>query len=204
MEAVIHHHPTVVIITPHLFVAHALTELLRVDYPDLLVVSHPYWERNLLTLDSSRLRLVVLDTTQAYFTPQLVQSLRKNRPNVQIVGLEMQLIPRQLQVQFDAVINTLMPPTELRSTLISFLQESRAEQPQLSRREIEVLQLLAKGKTAKEIGDALCISVHTVTSHRKNISKKLKIHNISLLAIWAVKMKLIDETEVRESPEPEI
>lgn len=200
----LNHHPAVVIITPHLLVAHALTDLLRTDYPDLVVASHPFWERNLLSLDSPRLRLLVLDTAQAYFTPQVVQTLRKNKPDVQIVGLEMQVVPRQLQVQFDAVLSSLMSPSELRSTLISFLQESRIEQPQLSRREIEVLQLLAKGKTAKEIGDALCISVHTVTSHRKNISKKLNIRHISMLAIWAVNMKLIDKNEVRESPEPEM
>ncbi len=198
------HRPEVVIITPHLFISHALTDLLHLDYPDLLIVSHPCWERNLLSLDSPRLKLLVLDTSQAYFTPQIVQTLRKNKPNVQIVGLEMQVMRRQIQVQFDAVVNTLMPATELRSTLVAFFQEERQELPQLSKREIEVLQLLVQGKTAREIGDVLNISVHTVTSHRKNISTKLGIRSVSAMAIYAVTMKLIDPEEVHESPESEV
>ena len=95
-----------------------------------------------------------------------------------------------------------MTHNDVRSTLISFFQarEQRPQQPQLSRREIEVLQLLVKGKTAKEIGEELFISVHTVTSHRKNISAKLGIRSISAMAIYAANMKLIDPAEVRESP----
>ena len=132
----------------------------------------------------------------------MVQQIRKTKPNAGVVGLEMQPMRRQIQVQFDALINTFMTHNDVRSTLISFFQarEQRPQQPQLSRREIEVLQLLVKGKTAKEIGEELFISVHTVTSHRKNISAKLGIRSISAMAIYAANMKLIDPAEVRESP----
>ena len=190
------------IFTPHLFVSHFLSFLLHTDYPEMVVVEHAYWERNLIDMDSSRLKLVVIDTAQAYFTPQMVQQIRKTKPNAGVVGLEMQPMRRQIQVQFDALINTFMTHNDVRSTLISFFQarEQRPQQPQLSRREIEVLQLLVKGKTAKEIGEELFISVHTVTSHRKNISAKLGIRSISAMAIYAANMKLIDPAEVRESP----
>ena len=196
------HRAEAVIFTPHLFVSHFLSFLLHTDYPEMVVVEHAYWERNLIDMDSSRLKLVVIDTAQAYFTPQMVQQIRKTKPNAGVVGLEMQPIRRQIQVQFDALINTFMTHNDVRSTLISFFQarEQRPQQPQLSRREIEVLQLLVKGKTAKEIGEELFISVHTVTSHRKNISAKLGIRSISAMAISAANMKLIDPAEVRESP----
>ena len=196
------HRAEAVIFTPHLFVSHFLSFLLHTDYPEMVVVEHAYWERNLIDMDSSRLKLVVIDTAQAYFTPQMVQQIRKTKPNAGIVGLEMQPMRRQIQVQFDALINTFMTHNDVRSTLISFFQarEQRPQQPQLSRREIEVLQLLVKGKTAKEIGEELFISVHTVTSHRKNISAKLGIRSISAMAIYAANMKLIDPAEVRESP----
>ena len=196
------HRAEAVIFTPHLFVSHFLSFLLHTDYPEMVVVEHAYWERNLIDMDSSRLKLVVIDTAQAYFTPQMVQQIRKTKPNAGVVGLEMQPMRRQIQVQFDALINTFMTHNDVRSTLISFFQarEQRPQQPQLSRREIEVFQLLVKGKTAKEIGEELFISVHTVTSHRKNISAKLGIRSISAMAIYAANMKLIDPAEVRESP----
>lgn len=196
------HRAEAVIFTPHLFVSHFLSFLLHTDYPEMVVVEHAYWERNLIDMDSSRLKLVVIDTAQAYFTPQMVQQIRKTKPNAGVVGLEMQPMRRQIQVQFDALINTFMTHNDVRSTLISFFQarEQRPQQPQLSRREIEVLQLLVRGKTAKEIGEELFISVHTVTSHRKNISAKLGIRSISAMAIYAANMKLIDPAEVRESP----
>ena len=196
------HRAEAVIFTPHLFVSHFLSFLLHTDYPEMVVVEHAYWERNLIDMDSSRLKLVVIDTAQAYFTPQMVQQIRKTKPNAGVVGLEMQPMRRQIQVQFDALINTFMTHNDVRSTRISFFQarEQRPQQPQLSRREIEVLQLLVKGKTAKEIGEELFISVHTVTSHRKNISAKLGIRSISAMAIYAANMKLIDPAEVRESP----
>ncbi len=196
------HRAEAVIFTPHLFVSHFLSFLLHTDYPEMVVVEHAYWERNLIDMDSSRLKLVVIDTAHAYSTPQMVQQFRKKKPNAGVVGLEMQPMRRQIQVQFDALINTFMTHNDVRSTLISFFQarEQRPQQPQLSRREIEVLQLLVKGKTAKEIGEELFISVHTVTSHRKNISAKLGIRSISAMAIYAANMKLIDPAEVRESP----
>ena len=56
----------------------------------------------------------------------------------------------------------------------------------LSHREIEVLVLIAKGLTNKEIADRLCIGTTTVISHRKNITEKLHVRSVSALAIYAV------------------
>ena len=57
---------------------------------------------------------------------------------------------------------------------------------ELSPREIEVLSLIAKGKTNKEIATKLNISQTTVITHRKNIIEKLGIKSISGLTIYAV------------------
>ncbi len=62
----------------------------------------------------------------------------------------------------------------------------------LSDREKEVLTLVAKGKMNKEIADILNISVFTVMTHRKNISKKLGINNIAGLAVYAIINGLVD------------
>ena len=61
----------------------------------------------------------------------------------------------------------------------------------LSEREREVLKLLVKGDTAKEIASKLFISTHTVVTHRKNISAKLGIRTTSAMAIYAVSANLV-------------
>lgn len=57
---------------------------------------------------------------------------------------------------------------------------------ELSVREKEVLVHIVKGLSNKEIADALCLSAHTVMSHRKNIVRKLNIHSIAGLTIYAI------------------
>ncbi len=56
----------------------------------------------------------------------------------------------------------------------------------LGEREKEILCCVAKGKSNKEIADELCISVHTVTTHRRNICAKLDIHSTAGLTIFAI------------------
>ena len=66
----------------------------------------------------------------------------------------------------------------------------------LSDREVEVVQLVAIGKTNKEISEQLIISTHTVITHRKNITSKLGIKTIAGLVVYAVLNGLIDPEEV--------
>ena len=66
----------------------------------------------------------------------------------------------------------------------------------LSNREIEVLKLVALGHSNKEIADKLCISVHTVMSHRKHITEKLGIKSISGLTVYAIINDFIDTTNI--------
>jgi len=61
----------------------------------------------------------------------------------------------------------------------------------LSNREIEIVQLSAKGLIAKEIADVLNLSTHTVYTHRKNIMKKLNISSASELVLYAVNKGLV-------------
>lgn len=62
----------------------------------------------------------------------------------------------------------------------------------LSERERDVLKLLANGKSQKEIAEELFISIHTVVTHRKNISNKLGIKSTAALVIYAVANHIID------------
>ena len=62
----------------------------------------------------------------------------------------------------------------------------------LTSREREVLQMLAEGKTNKEIASVLNLSVYTVDAHRGRIMEKLNLHSINELVRFAVRNGLID------------
>ena len=66
----------------------------------------------------------------------------------------------------------------------------------LTEREVDVVKLVAFGKTNKEIAGELCISIHTVISHRKNITEKLGIKSISGLTVYAILNNLIDAKNI--------
>lgn len=61
----------------------------------------------------------------------------------------------------------------------------------LSEREKEIVALVVRGMKNKDIADKLFISVHTVLTHRKNISHKLNIHSVSGLTIYAIVNQIV-------------
>jgi DNA-binding CsgD family transcriptional regulator len=63
---------------------------------------------------------------------------------------------------------------------------------ELTQRETEILRQVAMGYSNKEIADSLFISIHTVITHRKNITGKLGIKSISGLTVYAIINHLID------------
>jgi regulator of cell morphogenesis and NO signaling len=67
----------------------------------------------------------------------------------------------------------------------------------LSEREQEVIKCVAKGMSNKEIADALCLSVHTVTTHRRNLCTKLGIHSPAGLTIFCIINKLVKIEEIK-------
>lgn len=67
----------------------------------------------------------------------------------------------------------------------------------LSQREKEIIRCVVKGMTNKEIAEKLFISIHTVITHRRNITRKLQIHSPAGLTIYAIVNKLVELSEVR-------
>jgi len=63
--------------------------------------------------------------------------------------------------------------------------------PVLTPRERQVVQLLSEGKSTKEVARALDLSVKTAETHRSNIMRKLKLHSVSELVLYAVRNNII-------------
>jgi two-component system, NarL family, response regulator NreC len=62
-----------------------------------------------------------------------------------------------------------------------------APRTELSVREREVLQLIAEGRSTKDIANSLHISIKTVETHRKNIMKKANLHPVAELTKYAIR-----------------
>lgn len=73
----------------------------------------------------------------------------------------------------------------------AYLQQNTGEDESLTRRELQVLQLVAEGKTTKEIATVLGVSVKTADSHRSNIMHKLKMHSVADLVRYAIRRGLV-------------
>ena len=72
------------------------------------------------------------------------------------------------------------------------------ETEELSEREKDIVRSVAKGLSNKEIADEHFISIHTVITHRRNISRKLSIHSSAGLTVYAILNKLVNIEDLRQ------
>ena len=68
----------------------------------------------------------------------------------------------------------------------------KGERSTLTRRELEILQMIARGKSNKEIAADLCLSANTVAVHRANIMEALGIHKTAELVVYAIRNGLVN------------
>ena len=117
-----------------------------------------------------------------------------------IVALYYDNLQENELLQYDSSIGIHDTPSTIFQKLHNALKEScenRSEANELSSRERAILIAVAKGKTNKEIADEYSISIYTVISHRRNISRKLGINSIPGLTVYAIMNKLIDISSIQ-------
>jgi two-component system, NarL family, response regulator NreC len=93
-------------------------------------------------------------------------------------------------------------PGHLLSRLVGVYKEGRGKpdtQPRLTRREGQLIKLLAEGNTVKEIANGLNLSVKTVEAHKFNLMRKLGIHSTPHLVRYAIEHKIIRVNESLEA-----
>lgn len=102
--------------------------------------------------------------------------------------------------QYDGVISMYDDPVtivrKLRESIASHEENSESEGPELSVREKEILVCVAKGMLNKEIADYCNLSIHTVITHRKNITRKTGIKTVAGLTVYALLNNLIDSNSI--------
>lgn len=70
-------------------------------------------------------------------------------------------------------------------------EDENCNPSKLTTRELEIVELIAEGKSTKEIASHLFLSTHTVYTHRKNIMKKLGVNSGAELILYAIKTGLV-------------
>ncbi len=108
------------------------------------------------------------------------------------------LMDKQYLQNFDAVIKMGDSFFEISESFRQMLKKNPeiVENEELSEREKDIVGTLVKGKSNKEIAEYLNISVHTVITHRRNISRKLGIHSPAGLTVYAIINKLVDVHDI--------
>jgi len=76
--------------------------------------------------------------------------------------------------------------------LKGYLNPKIREISTLTPREREVVQMVAEGKSTKEVAEKLKISAKTADTHRTNVMRKLKLHSVSELVRFAIRNKLVE------------
>lgn len=116
--------------------------------------------------------------------------------NLHLVALVSSLVTQGVTDGYDSSISILDNPEAIARVLHQVLDQhthpAADEQEPLSQREREIIVCVVKGMTNKQIAEQLNLSIHTVITHRRNITHKLGIHSTAGLTIYAIVNKLVD------------
>lgn len=163
----------------------------RMDTPDNL-------SEKVLSCDANI--VIVNPNLLGYTGRNLPQQLAKDHPQLTVIALVTNYIDPSTLKAFHGVIEINDTKLKIINKLNQLAQDNdkqdKSDDVDLSKREIDVLVAVAKGMMNKEIADEMNISIHTVISHRKNITRKTGIKSVSGLTVYALLNNLIDETEV--------
>lgn len=129
-----------------------------------------------------------------------LSSLTDVNPHIVFVALVYQYFSASMLRPYAAVVDICDSKMQIESKLKQVLKNQdpgeTSEGYELTQREKDVLVLVAKGLMNKEIADKLNLSVHTVITHRKNITHKTDIKSVAGLTVYALLNNLIDKDEV--------
>lgn len=147
----------------------------------------PSGDSNIIVLNPSVLNASGSDNPQSI----------SNKNDIAFIAINYGAYDEENLVNYDECIGIFNTQAQIEKKLQSAIKISSDKDQddnsnELSIREREILTAVAKGKTNKEIADEFNLSIHTVISHRKNISHKLGINSIAGLTIYAVMNKLLD------------
>lgn len=185
----------IAIVEPSVIIAEGVASILRSSGEADIVAIYP-------TLRAYADRLNVKDVEVVVVGSQVAvgAQLRSELQGVAVVLLSTTVVDEDVLRQVDGVINIYDDEATLMRKLRTAVEQGEtnpySDSHDLSERERDVLILVAKGMANKEIADRLNISIHTVMSHRKNITHKTGIKSVAGLTVYALLNNLLDQSDV--------
>ncbi len=165
--------------------------------------------------------IVLIDYTSKGFNIDIIPQIIQKKPNIQVVAITPEQSAQTLvnalrsgvksyvkkdcdsQEIIDAVRETWRGKRFFCGTLLETIRNASinvddidlsnftCDPVSLSSRENEIITLVAEGLTNVQIADLLCLSTHTVNTHRKNIMAKLGVKNTAGIVMYAVKSNFV-------------
>ena len=122
-----------------------------------------------------------------------LEVLREVRPTVPFIIVTGALLSAQAGSAIRAGAEDLILKTQMRGLEASISNALAARRPlhALTERQIEVLKLVSEGHRTREVAKRLGLSIKTVESHRSEIMKRLRIHDVVSLVRYAIRVGLI-------------
>jgi len=148
-------------------------------------------------LESRNLDVVIVNPIQFVNREKEIKKIKRTFPNITLVGIEFGTVEKHLMAMLDYTISLYDSTEDIVSVLCKHDIKNDAQSDKiddlsnLTDREVDVLTKLVKGLSNKEIAESLNISIHTVITHRKNITIKTGIRSQSGLTIYAIYKKII-------------
>lgn len=162
-------------------------------------------ELDTITQKLAQLRadIIIVNTAVFGFHKNLsIKSIFKDCTHASIIAFVSQYSDSQFLKQFDDIIDIYDDAQTISAKIRHIIEQdtidiTETDSTELSEREQEVLIAVVKGLINKEIASTLNISIHTVMSHRKNITRKTGIKSISGLTVYALFNNLIKQEDVQ-------
>lgn len=162
-------------------------------------------ELDTITKKLAQLRadIIIVNTAVFGFHKNLsIKSIFKDCTHASIIAFVSQYSDSQFLKQFDDIIDIYDDAQTISAKIRHIIEQdtidiTETDTTELSEREQEVLIAVVKGLINKEIASTLNISIHTVMSHRKNITRKTGIKSISGLTVYALFNNLIKQEDVQ-------
>lgn len=190
----------IIIADPSIVFSDGLERLLNTDpectvigrFTDYDLLAEKAWQ---LKPDVILFNPIVVSLHKRFF----IRNLLKECQEAVIIALLYNYVTSDILSEFDESIDIFEKPEKIIQKIKSALDKSASKTEQqnsndmvdLSDREIEILVSIAQGLTNKGIAEKHNISIHTVVSHRKNISRKTNIRTVSGLTVYAMLNNLL-------------
>lgn len=170
----------ILLCNPHVLVIDYTSPYFSID--DILVISQKFPGVNILAITNPQNRLVISKAIDNGVISHLLKDCGKD----EIIEAIFSTAKKQ-KFFCGKILDTVLKEKEIITS-----EAVSCDGIKLSSREVEIIQLVAAGMSNKEIAERLFLSVHTITTHRKNIMSKLGVNNTAGLVMFAIRQNLIE------------